>query len=476
MPRGALRLAAAAELGAVLGLLVIALVAGIHYAYAHPAADDFTVAVQGAEKGAAGYANFIWETKSGRWTGHALLALVLANVDVPRVYPWLIALVALVSLAASTALVRVLLAETGTLRTALGSALLLQAFLWAGSPAVGQTHYWFSGAVPYQLGFACALLVVTGLITCARRTRAGLFGWLVWPLVGLAVSGLQELTGMMLAVALATGAWLAFRLRQATRWIWVVAFALVTAGTIACVLAPGNATRAAEHPEGGDVWLTLRYLGLDGLRATRDWVLEPRALGLALALWLSPRFRAARPRWTRAEVDWLMPFALATLLALAIGLAGPRWATGSWQPPRMLAVVYTSFVHAAFVLLFLLTRGERALPRQAWLRAGALVAGTLVLAFGLGLSGNGRRGLGDLVHGRTQRWARLREQRYAEIEAARVRGEHALAVARPPMAPRVFVPMDVREDPNYWENVFAARYFGLDSLRLRPAAAPPAGR
>ncbi len=469
------RLCALAELGAAGALLAIALLAWIYFVYARPAADDFCVAWQGRQLGAAGYADFIWETKSGRWTGHALLALVLAHVDMIHVYPWLLAGVALVALGASFVFLRVVLAETTSKRSALCAALALQALLWAGDPALGQTHYWFSGAVPYQLGFACSLLVVAGLVARARLARAGVLGWAVLPLLGLAVPGLQELTGMMLAVALAAGTWVAFRLRLATRWMWPWSLALVAAGCVVSVLAPGNAARAAEHPQGGDVLLTLRYLGLDGLRATRAWVLEPKCLGLTLLLWMSLPSRAPRPRWIRPGVNWPALVAVTGLAALAIGLAGPRWATGTWQPPRMLAVVYMTFLHAWFVLLFLVTRNARGLPRAPWVRASAMGAALLALGAGLFLVGNGRRALGDLAYGRTQRWAQSRERRYELIELARTQGRRDLLVPRAPMAPRVFVPMDVREDPTYWENTCAALYFGLDSIALQPAAsAPPA--
>ena len=472
-------LARAAELAALAVGLAIALVAWTYFVYAHPSADDFAVAVQGRELGAAGYANFIYATQSGRWTGHALLALVLGHAELTRVYPLLLAAVALASLGASVAFLRTLFGRESSWRALVLGALCFQALAWAGAPAIGQTFYWFSGAIPYQLGVTCAVLVVTGLVHCSRRGRAGVLGWAALPLVALGVPGLQELTGMMLAVALAAGAWAAFRLRLATRGAWVWNLAWLLAGCAWSVLAPGNSARASHHPEGGDVLLTLRYLGLDGLRAARDWFLEPRALAAAVLLWLSPAFRRARPRWTAppqatpAGVSWSALVALSALASLAIGLAGPRWATGTWQPPRMLAATYMVALHAGLALLFLATRGERGLPRSPRVRAGVAWIAALVLAAAAGLGGNGRAGLGDLVHGRPERWARSRERRYELAREARARGETALVVPRPPYPPRVFVPTDVGEDPSYWENVYAAKYFELESIRLAPPEPSP---
>ncbi len=121
--------------------------------------------------------------------------------------------------------------------------------------------------------------------------------------------------------------------------MWPWSLALVAAGCVVSVLAPGNAARAAEHPQGGDVLLTLRYLGLDGLRATRAWVLEPKCLGLTLLLWMSLPFRAPRPRWIRPGVNWPALVAVTGLAALAIGLAGPRWAIHHTARRRLRAVV-----------------------------------------------------------------------------------------------------------------------------------------
>src|SRR6185295_13170298 len=134
----------------------------------------------------------------------------------------------------------------------------------------------------------------------------------------------------------------------------------------------------------------------------------------------------------------------AGLAAIAIGLAGPRYATGTWIPQRMLAVAYVLALHFGLVLVFLTSRGERGLPRAAGLRGGAMLAAVLVLAAALALRGNGAKALEDLADGRTQRWSRNREERYALVRAARARGQRELVVPPSPPPPRIFVPMDIR--------------------------------
>ena len=108
--------------------------------------------------------------------------------------------------------------------------------------------------------------------------------------------------------------------------------------------------------------------------------------------------------------------------ALGIGLAGPRWSTGIWQPPRMLASDYVVFFHAWFALLFLVTRGELGLPRSEPVRSLA---------------------------------------RAAALSATALDSSH-------------FPRMDPSDDPAHWKNGWAARTFGLRSIVL--ARLPERGR
>jgi hypothetical protein len=460
------RLETALEIGAAVVLASIVLLDWVHIFHARPLADDYSVAVLGKELGPAGYANQIWMEKSGRWTGHALLALVLANVDLTRAYPWTLAALALVSLGATYCFLRILFAESASPRRTLLASLAFAALLWSGRPVPGQTLYWFSGAVPYQLSLSCSVLLVSGLVACSRRERSGV-GWTVLAVaMPVFVAGLQELVAMMLAVALAAGAWIAQRLRVPARRLWWWSLAAAIAGLAASLSAPGNAARGETYPHGGELLLTLRTLSWDCQHAVRDWLLEPRILAASLFLWLSPGFRALRPRWLERGARWTPPVALASVAALGIGLAGPRWATGTWQPPRMLAADYVVFFHAWFVLLFLASRGSLGLrgpePVRRLARAAALSATALALV----LTGNGRKGFADLAHGRLQRWSTSMSERYELIRDTARAGPADLVLSRPPDPPSLFARMDLSDDPGHWKNGCAARYFGLRSVAL----------
>ncbi len=438
--------------------------------YAHPLADDYAVAVAGRELGPAGYANSIYLEKSGRWTGHALLALVLSRIDLTRAYPLALLALAAINLGAIFAFGRALFAESVPARKLLMWSLGFEALLWAGRPVPGQTLYWFSGAVPYQLSLSCSVFLVAGLIACSRRARAGV-GWTAAAvLLPVFVAGLQELVAMMLTVVLVAGAWVAHRLRLPTRtlWSWSIAAALV--GCAASLTAPGNAMRGETYPHGGDLVLTLRTFYWDCRHVVRDWVLEPRLLCASLFLWLSPTFRSLRPPWIDGAVGWTPIVGLSAALALAIGLAGPRWATGTWQPPRMLAVDYVLFFHAWFVLLFVCTRDGRGLPGSERIRRLGRTAALLGMGLGLVLAGNGRVVLADLVRGHIQRWSAAMEERYELIRAAAQQGPVDLVLPRSTDPPRIYAQMDVGDDPSHWKNGLMARYFGLRSVAVAKTA------
>jgi hypothetical protein len=460
----------AAVCAALAALLLATALSWLLVFHARPAADDFTVAVGGRELGAAGYADSIYATKSGRWAGHALLALVLGRVDLERAYPWLLAALLLVQLGASAAFLRALLGDGVPRGRALLLVLGLQALLWCGRPVPEQTLYWFAGAVPYQFSVSCALFLVAGLLACSRRGRVGPPAWVAFALGPAFVAGLQEVVAMMLAVLLLVAAAVAWRRALPGRGAWLVSTVSVLVGLAANLRAPGNAVRAGDYPEGGDVVVTLTALAQDLGLVVREWVLDPRLLAASLFLWLSPAFHALRPRWVPAGPRWAGLVGATAAAALTVGLAAPRWATGTWQPPRMLASDYVLFLHAWFAVLLLAARGPGGTP-DSTPRARLRVLALLALALTVPLTGNGRLALADLASGRLRRFGAVMEERARLVRRA-AEGGRALVLPRSPYPPRMLVRMDVQEDPRDWVNRAVARYYGLPSIAMEPR--PPA--
>lgn len=438
--------------------------------HAHPLLDDYTVAVLGQDMGTLGYANWIWLEKSGRWTGHALLAFVLARVDLPRAYPWLLAALALINLGATFTFLRVVLAETVSKRALFAVALAFEALLWAGRPVPSQTLYWFAGAIPYQTSLSGAVFLIAGLIARSRRRLGG--HWTIgFVLATVFLVGLQELIGIVLALLLAVSAWVAHRQRLPGRslWPWCTVAALLACG--ASLSAPGNSVRGEEWPRAGELGLTLRTSLQDSLTFARAWILEPRLLGASLFLWLSPAFRSLRPRWVDSGTRWVRIVVPVSVLSLALLVAGPRWATGTWQPLRMRSVDYVVLFHAWFVVLFLLTRGPRGLPSSPAVQSLGRMAAVLLLAYGSIYTGNGQSVRVDAANGSLARWDAYMDEREATLRAAAARGTKRVALEPAPDFPWIFEKwMDLSsEDPG--QNAFTARYFGLRHLVVKKPGA-----
>jgi hypothetical protein len=83
------------------------------------------------------------------------------------------------------------------------------ALLWALSPVPGETYYWFSGGVEYFLSLSLGVLLIGALAHGCRRLGEGSRGGWVWVAGGgalaFAASGMHELAGLALCVALQAG-------------------------------------------------------------------------------------------------------------------------------------------------------------------------------------------------------------------------------------------------------------------------------
>jgi hypothetical protein len=465
-----------AALGAAAALAAINLCSWIHLVLSRPLLDDFMVTVLGRQHGWIGFANYIFLEKSGRWTGHALLALVLTRVDMFRAYPWLLGLLAVIHFAATYTFLRLVVAGTVSRWKLVVWSLAFDAVLWTGRVVPSETLYWFSGAIPYEFSLSCSVFLVAGLVARSRSTSTGAVLRAGLVLLPVFVVGLHEMVGSMLAVVLAAGTWVAYRSRLPGRSLWMASGVACLVACAASVLAPGNAARGTEWPEAGSVSLAIGGALADAWRWGQRWILDPRLLSASVFLWLSPGFRALRPPWIDSGPRWKPMVALVALLSLAILFTGPRWATGTYQPPRMLAVDYWVLFHAWFLLLFLWTRGSPASPRWDAVRGLARTVALAVLAYSLVTSGNGRLGLADVTSGRLALWYDAMGQRHREMLDAGERRVRKMVVERPPAFPRLIHPnMDIREDPEL--NVAVARYYRLRQVVLAQpevAAPPPA--
>ncbi len=456
-----------AAISAASALAVIGTLSWTFMFIAQPMADDFAVAVSTRELGAFGYAYDFYFRQSGRLAGHALAGILLGYVELTRVYPWVLVTLALVSLAGWFALLRAVLGASVSRRTAFAWAVLVQVLAFATRTAPGESLYWVTGAVMYQLCVALSFLLVARL--SARGTRAPRSLEVVLLLATtLLVTSLHELAGAMLAVVLAVGAWLTRRLAVPGRGLWVACLAACVVGTLVTVAAPGTRARAEQFEHAWSVGWTLRHFPVDLWDTVLAWSTDPKLLAATVVLFLSPGFRRPRPLWIDARVPWRATAALSLGVALPSAFAAARWATGEAAVSRVVDLCQQVFLVGWLFVLFVSTRGERGLPRSELVRCVGRTLALGTLAAALLLHGNGRFALGDFVHDRPNRWKSSMEARYATLRNARVNRTLDVVVPRPPWTPRLLVRMDITEDPTHWHNAAVAQYFGLRSVALKP--------
>ena len=217
--------------------------------FAVPVWDDLIRATRPVEVGWWGYViDFVYKHWQGRWASCGLESIVLPRVDASRHYAPLIGAVALINATAVYLFCRWLTPNSSRKATAFMAAALI-ALLWTGMPSVGETVYWFTGAVENAMVYALAAFVLLALIhlpnpldqsTVKRFTLIALLS-----IAAFCISGFHELYGLMFCVALALGTLAAYSDPNADRTAWITVTIAAGVGLLVVILAPGNFARVA---------------------------------------------------------------------------------------------------------------------------------------------------------------------------------------------------------------------------------------
>jgi hypothetical protein len=137
------------------------------------------------------------------------------------------------------------------------------------------------------------------------------------------------------------------------------------------------------------------------------------------------------------------------------------------MPIRVVDVNYTLFWIGWFVTVFVWTRGLaesliRRIPSLRLLEVAALAA----LVLSVVLRGNVPIAVVDLQD-RIPGWhAALEERHQAAREAAR--DGSRLEVLEVPTKPQLLFVLDLKRRSSHWANLGFAKYFGLESVRVKP--------
>lgn len=462
-----------AKWAALAAHLIVVAVSFAMFAFAQPLADDFCTAANPLELSA--YLRHMYLHWSGRWASLAIEKVVLSHLDPTRVYPFLLSALAVCLFGSLYLFVRSFFRDHLPPRLAFTLSGSLFVLYWSLHPSPGQTFYWFTGAVEYQLALTLSLVLLALLISAPSDGNSR------WPrflnlagaaTLGFLIPGMHELFGLMLCVLLLAGAVMIRRLGLGDKKLWALAAACAAAGFLFVIATPGYSIRRAGYfPDSYNVPLTLWLSSWQAVKAGTEWVCDAKLLAATVLFVLHPSIRALQPDWiSQAPGVWKRLTLGGWGTLLAIGFGAPTLVTGQEMPSRVLSGIYLVFLLGWFIVIFVFTRRAEiasAVPSPP----RPILSWTLLLfALCISTTGNTRTAIYDLVH-RAVPWHSALEQRYDSIRVAAAQGPSEVVVPQAPVRPTTFFqgPADITSQASDWKNLCQADFFGVSSLRYEDA-------
>ena len=333
-----------------------------------PTADDFTIANRVAREGLGDAVVETYETWSGRYVSFPLASFLIRLGGFGRLYRALPVFLFVLMGGAFWSLLRALFPTelTRTQAAAAGAILNVAYLVWLHSTA--SAYYWLAGSVTYTLGQALALFLVALLVRGGSRAACAL-------LVALIV-GCNEVHMLWIVLAL-----LALVVRPGPRRrFYASLLAVAVVGTIVVLLAPGNAVRYAQHPQGRDFLHSVGRAATMPFGLLLRWMLSPAVLGIT-ALALPFLSRVAQRRGSRFRPRHV---ALVWLVLMFTGFFVSYWSQGHKPPRRILNTCYLAHLLLWFGFVYAWLAG-RAAPFLLARRTVVLAVVTVAIGlFGVG--------------------------------------------------------------------------------------------
>ncbi len=450
---------------------------------AHPATDDFTFAtythatflktgsILHVLRDALSYTLRTWRDWQGTATGVFLMSINPAVFSLKLYGIHAVVLLAAKLLGWYMFLRRAMVERLKTDRTFFLTTYLVMAlssliFL----PDIVEGIYWFNGAWFYTGAEAVALMTLT---VSDRQildgARPGIPGRICVAALFFLLGMDNYMTAMMTFCILAMQALEAF-LQGRRRTLAMVYLALLAAGLLLSVLAPGNQVRMETDGahESGPGWLALQTastLGAGGQYLLRFLFKTPLAAFLCLML---PHVAGKVPE---QKGSWLHLAAVAATEYLVLcAMIFPHMYSSGYAGSGRVINMYSDFVLLSMPVAvcvmagFLPRETRRMLNRQPARRTSIAAAAALLL---LCLVQGQQKGYvqlaSDQLTGRQGAYVEQVQREYRILEAAPKGSD----VAVPEWTIRCMTGKPtVSENPEHWTNMSLAEYFGLHRVRL----------
>jgi Family of unknown function (DUF6056) len=445
----------------------ICFTAGRFFRYTSPIADEMVLAGTVRAVGVGQYLADMYLHWTGRWSGVGLFMLAGRYLDFRIAYGWLLAAIQLSVPISIYALLSAAFADRLARRTRAILSIGLVALHWAGEPSLKDAYYWLTGAIENHLSVSLGLFLVAGLIRIGNRKPSR---WAITGLCALAAvaTGMHQVYGIYLCVALLFGTVLAYRVGIAGRHAWAIAAGVAIIGLAVCTLAPGNAYRIGAEKPHHEFWWFQSLARWWATLVLETWMMDLKLWLATLVVLCHPRAAGAVPAWLREKRGlWAMIAATATAGVIFIALLANWWTFPRPLPFRTQSAIYLLFLLGWFATAFALAAGPALkAPRPVWAGMAACFALALV-AFG-----NYPIARADLNSGRAMAFHWAVRNRDRVIRDALAAGDHDLVVPPITLVPDCLLFVDVVDQSvsgPCWYNEGYCKYYRLDSIRPQTA-------
>ena len=453
---------------AAFGLLVMFI--GLSF-FAWPAADDFCIAASFRQLDIFDILSLSYFGSSGRYATVFTMSLFGKYHNLVAVYPYA-AMVVLVSTWISFSLLAWSISRhVYPFRFPLLAGAIATILFIAGIPDPAQTFYWLAGSFTYQMGNVFLTLFIA---LCIRREMApdgkSLRSMILLLSACLIVAaiGSNEVSMVLTMMIIACGTWYSVKKHRQSRLFWLTLLFIGTACMLISVLAPGNFQRFSNIDSDSMIrptlwlalllylpWSTLRilyWLSSLGLWASAFVMLILTAEKARNILYREGVFRRS---FLAVPVFWIC----GIFVLNAIGFLINRYPL----PERAESVVYLLFL-LGWYPSFLIVGNFLAADKVNNHGKRFMLAAMILLLVSLLGAPNVFEGYKDIYRG--YRYTKEMRVRFAEIDAAAMRGDREITLTSISRPPRTLFATDITSDPKNFRNACLGNYYGFDAVKL----------
>jgi hypothetical protein len=396
----------------------------------------------------AAWAEYAIPGGSGRWLTNVLQSLFMNTFGLSHAYGWLLLLVTLTNVAALAYFFRRLLGVSPK-RALLAAGVLYAAWL-ANFVTPGQSIFWLTGAMEYQLPIT-SMLILAGLLCKPSHSP---WSYCLLAALAIAIPAQHEIAGLFVVTCLFGGV-IGARVLKAPLFPWLLTFGLAAASLAAVMLSPAMAFKLSiGHASASQGFISqLRPHAKRALEYGANWTIHPAALLAMLCLLVLLCMRNEGDSESVRPPRWGAFASVAAIFALLGEYATSEIATfASEHPPRVVGWFQ-------FVFLVLLACAVVAgAPELSQIRFSGAARFALFALFGLSLiaSDNFHQAERDL-RGPARDWHRSNSARLI------AKGD---VIQFDPLPPRpvMFQESGLSKNTECWVNQTMAVYLGANAV------------